>query len=209
MAISVPEAGTSVAPRQRPKGSAQPAHNLTLAAPPSPSPRNTVSSPSIPTTSNDTASHQQQSVVVETFATQFQANFPSVPSAAAPPLAITTPSQPSAQPALAIRPQEQEPIIEKMFQTTFPDPFADASGAGAIIANTVSKTPSNPSSQSGSSTALFTAALAAENAAATAFADGADGDSPGSITGANHMLGAPKTVAGHRRNMSDTSAFNK
>lgn len=200
MAIPVAEAGTSVAPRQRPKASAQPSHNhLPLVAPPSPSPRNTVSSPSIPSAPPPAPANEASLPVVEPFATQFQANFPPVAPAPAP-------SHTQVQQAASVleRPVVEgsapEPVNANLFPTTFEDPFVEA----APVVRTAVRTPSNPPSLSGSGSALFSAALAAESAAtAAAFVPTPDEDA------ATDTLGAPKGVAGHRRNMSDTSAFNK
>lgn len=212
MAIPVPEAGTSVAPRQRPKGSAQPSHNLPLVAPPSPSPRNTVSSPSIPSV----PANAEPAVlpVIEPFPTQFQANFPAVitpPSGVPPPIAsnhTTILPQTTSAPMASVLERSQapsldsEPMSTNLFPTSFADPFVETATARVAAA----RTPSNPSSLSGSGNALFTAALAAENS--IAFVATPDGDTLSG--GLGSTLDAPRgAVAGHRRNMSDTSAFNK
>lgn len=199
-----------MAPRQRPKGSAQPSHNLPLVAPPSPSPRNTISSPSIPS-GTTTTNHVEPTVLptVEPFPTQFQANFPAVitpPSAVPPVIANHTAILPQTLMATVLeRPYaavDSECVNANLFPTSFTDPFVEADAALVSAA----RTPSNPPSLSGSSSALFTAALAAESAAA--FVASPQEDTPSGSLGST--LDAPRgVVAGHRRNMSDTSAFNK
>lgn len=275
MAISVQiEAGTSVAPRQRPKAATAAAlhhHTLPLVAPPSPSPRNNVASPSIAgtpsaaatsissatstavATANSNSSSTSAIVTVsqtsapipvassvpdanETFAAQFQANFPPISSISPATAEITTPSSSSStaichQTSAAVTAAgygdadvETLTVDPNLFKTAFPDPFVESSSiaAGAVVvvadetemvnatvaANT--KTPSAPNSLHGSGTALF-AAISAAAAAAAATAEQSDLSQVSSpIKSATQLLGASETVsAGHRRNVSDTSAFNK
>lgn len=102
-------------------------------------------------------------------------------------------------------PVESDAISVNLFPTSFTDPFVETAALNRVPAE---RTPSNPSSLSGSGSALFTAALAAENAAAAAFVASPEGDTLSGELG--NTLDAPRgVVAGHRRNMSDTSAFNK
>lgn len=188
--VSIVEAGTSVAPRSRPKGSSS-VHGqnaLGLGLPPSPLPRQNITSP-------------QPQAVVE----QFQANFPAMPAVApttaplvtAPPPAPTVPATAAAA-ATVVAPTAVNNLFES---SVYPDPFNEAAIAVASVA------------------AAGTAPTAA--AAATIVANDATSELPetslnelgvtGSVgTPTKHMLTPPKTSgAGHRRNVSDTSAFNK
>lgn len=195
VAIPLPEAGTSVVPRQRPKGSVQPAHTLPLVAPPSPSPRNTLSSPSIPPPQVD----------IEPFSAQFQANFPPVSNAVA-----TVPTTTATQPLPAALSQQSPPTsttvpfptsltsnqsaslnvdsdrLENLFQSKFPDPFTEPTtpsvhGSGGLFPLSVQQQPQD---------VVMPLELA------------------GTPTNSGQLfLNAPKV--GHRRNMSDTTAFNK
>lgn len=210
--IPVSEAGTSVAPRQRPKGSAQPSHNLPLVAPPSPSPRNTLSSP-IPQTA------EVAGIKTEPFAAQFQANFPpiatqipvTIPQQPAPiPLQQSqapAPLPPTQQQSVPILPQQQEQAIaaattvttvaninsqieENLFESNFAHPFR---GSGN---NLVASTGSFTQIDAGVITHLPQDMVMPL-------------ETVGTPTKTVQLLGAPKTNSGHRRNMSDTSAFNK
>lgn len=187
MAISMPEAGTSVAPRQRPKGSAPAAHTLPLVAPPSPSPRNTISSPSIqpppPPTPQTLPTSTAADASEATFAAQFQANFPPVNVPAPPPVdapvvvaAVTTPV---AQIVPNVLPQDSE-RLEKLFQSTFDDSRQKpVDGGDVVLPLDVVTTPTK------SGSGLI-----------------------GVITATTPVTG-PVPATGHRRNMSDTTAFNK
>lgn len=189
VAIPLPEAGTSVVPRQRPKGSVQPAHTLPLVAPPSPSPRNTLSSPSIPPPQMDS----------EPFSAQFQANFPPVSNAIA---AVPTPT--ASQPLLAAISPTSTTVpfptsqtsnqsaslnvdsdrLENLFQSKFPDPFTE---------------PTTPSVHG--SGGLFPLPVQQQEVVMPL-------ELAGTPTKSGKLfLNAPKV--GHRRNMSDTTAFNK
>lgn len=193
VAIPLPEAGTSVVPRQRPKGSIQPAHTLPLVAPPSPSPRNTLSSPSIPPPQTDS----------EPFSAQFQANFPPVSNVVA---AVPTPTQPLPAALSQQSPTTSTTVpfptsqtsnqsaslsvdsdrLENLFQSKFPDPFTEPTtpsghGSGGLFPLPV---------QQHQQDIVMPLELA------------------GTPTNSGQIfLAAPKV--GHRRNMSDTTAFNK
>ncbi|KAH8412607.1 hypothetical protein KR009_003588 [Drosophila setifemur] len=107
--VSIVEAGTSVAPRSRPKGSSS-VHGgnaLGLGLPPSPLPRQSITSP-------------QPQPVVE----QFQANFPAMPPAvpAVPASQAVTPAAPAA--------------ASNLFESTgYPDPFDEPATAAVPPAN--------------------------------------------------------------------------
>lgn len=188
MAIQIPEGGTSVAPRQRPKGSAQPSsHSLPLVAPPSPLPKHAISSP-VPTNE-----------IVEPFSAQFQANFPPVtasqPTTPAASVPVTQlPPQPVVTAAVTTQQQTSNSItninqvenlatekhsMENVFETKFPDPFKDPQ-----TTPTRSESAGIQHQVSGTATELV-----------------------GTPTKNVNLLIEPKV--GHRRNMSDTSAFNK
>lgn len=183
------ESGTSVAPRQRPKGSSavNPQKPLGLGLPPSPSPRTNITSP------------QPQKPIVE----QFQANFPSIAPVAptADPAVTSTSKQPTEIGGnTTIIPNAEPEVLKKLFDSSgFPDPFSEASpnlqqpqpaeNVACATANVFS--PNNPPLES--------------PAAAAAVRDNV-GD---------QLLSPPKNsshinnLSGHRRNVSDTSAFNK
>lgn len=197
VAIPLPEAGTSVVPRQRPKGSVQSAHTLPLVAPPSPSPRNTLSSPSIP----------PPQVENEPFSAQFQANFPPVsnvvavaptPSATQPLPAAVSQQSPSTSTTTVPFPTSQtsnqsaslnvdSDRLENLFQSKFPDPFTEPTtpsvhGSGGLFPL--------PVQQQQQQDMVMPLELV------------------GTPTKSGQLfLNAPKV--GHRRNMSDTTAFNK
>lgn len=131
---SVMESGTSVAPRQRPKGTAAHVHHpLPLGLPPSPSPRNTISSP-------------------RPVAEQFQANFPAIPT---PPMQQPAPfvTVANATAATAITPNasvtptnsnSSKSNLDNLFERNYPGPFSEA-GSNSIT-NTV-KTEDQPFDQ--------------------------------------------------------------
>lgn len=150
---------TSIAPRQRPKGNAS-SQNLPLVLPSSPSPRNTVASPS--------------PQVLQTNESNFDATDKS-----------TTPVSPYAlkPKSIVIQNDIKTPtksgVAENLFETKFPDSFPDTTNL-----------PQTPTSAMGSKKDITL-------------------QSPTSPLH-QHLLNAPKSNAsGHRRNMSDTSAFNK
>lgn len=187
------ESGTSVAPRQRPKGSSA-VHGpnpLGLGLPPSPSPRNNITSPQ----------PQVPQCVVE----QFQANFPTVTPVLQNSInAPATTVLPAATPVAATQLIKTNPndmantqnppaeILNSLFESTvYPDPFSETSPAPLAI-------DAEPT--------------AADQAIINA------GDMPGVVgdgdnVASSNLLSPPKAInnstSGHRRNVSDTSAFNK
>ncbi|XP_022214683.2 AP2-associated protein kinase 1 isoform X1 [Drosophila obscura] len=184
--VSIIEAGTSVAPRSRPKGSSS-VHGgnaLGLGLPPSPSPRLNITSP-----------QPQNQPVVE----QFQANFPVMPCAAVPP--------PPAPPA-AVAPAETvvaaAGATNNLFESSgYPDPFnepaqATAAAATAVTAASAATVPA-PEEPPKQEEVQVVAAAVQESLVVS-------GGTPTKL-----MLTPPKPsgVGGHRRNVSDTSAFNK
>lgn len=156
------ELGTSVAPRQRPKGNAS-SQNLPLVLPSSPSPRNVVASPS--------------SQVLQSS----DSNYDTSEKPSAIPLA-TTPVSPY---AVKVKPgtiQNDHKTPTKpdatgnLFEATFNDSFND----------TVNVTQTTPTIDSKNDTQSLTSPMH------------------------QSLLNASKAMtSGHRRNMSDTSAFNK
>lgn len=152
----ISEVGTSVAPRQRPKGNAS-TQNLPLVLPSSPSPRNIISSPS------------PQVVHAEANADN---SFASDPVKQSKPnvLAIAT----SVSQVDATTPTKSN-TNEVLFEAKFPDTFP----------------PSAP---------IVTTTPGAK----------IDIKSPQSPPSVQSLLNTPKAaISGHRRNMSDTTAFNK
>lgn len=172
------ESGTSVAPRQRPKASQQATpHNLSL-LPPSPSPRNVLSSPAPTDTS---AAKQLFPPVASEFAAQFEDNFPS-PA----PMQRSTSSINKTTAA-----DGSSEKMDNLFQSSYPDPFRDGESG------------SNGASGSGSKkTSLELISGGGVESSS---------DLLGSPSSEQNLLAAPKSAAaaGHRRNVSDTSAFNK
>ncbi|XP_013109559.1 AP2-associated protein kinase 1 isoform X2 [Stomoxys calcitrans] len=184
--VNIIESGTSVAPRQRPKGST--AVNiqkpLPLGLPPSPSPRNNITSP-----------HPQQPI-----SEQFQVSFPT----------ITTVVQTSESSSTAVskNPNEsqgntsnniQNPpteVLNSLFDSSgFPDPFSENSDAKQTLSD---KSKEN--------------AEALDSMKNTASAESCTSNKV--VNTADQMLSPPKSspnnnASGHRRNVSDTSAFNK
>lgn len=159
------ELGTSVAPRQRPKGNVS-SQNLPLVLPSSPSPKNTIASPS-----------------------------PQVLQSAEPNFDICDKSSSISQTSTPVSPYALKPkaniiqcndlkspgVNENLFEAKFADSFSDTT-------NLPQMPPPPPLPLSGSKK---------------------DIQSPTSPMH-QQLLNAPKAVAtGHRRNMSDTSAFNK
>lgn len=205
--LPVLESGTSVAPRQRPKASVQPvAHTLPIVAPPSPSPRNIVSSP-VPATQSNPPSAE---VVEEPpFTAQFQANFPPVqtPAAVTPQYSATASQSLQTSTSNSVTNVSQADgtaaapdNLDALFESKFPDPFREAAAAGVPR-----------STRTGSSGAIGVdlgkvsafgsqdVVMPLETVVATP-----------TKTSIQQLLGAPKLpIVGHRRNMSDTSAFNK
>uniref|UniRef100_A0A1L8DHK2 Putative serine/threonine protein kinase/tgf-beta stimulated factor n=1 Tax=Nyssomyia neivai TaxID=330878 RepID=A0A1L8DHK2_9DIPT len=165
-----PESGTSVAPRQRPKASAS--HSaapgqLPIALPPSPSPRNTLSSPIPP---GDTS---------ETFTAQFNTAFPQNDECGM--------QQQQQRAHTGGKVDTKTEHLDSLFQTNYPDPFREAAAAATTTDAT------NPPGS-------------CESLPSTSKQD-VMGPLVGTPTKPPQMLVTPKV--GHRRNMSDTSAFNK
>lgn len=208
------ESGTSVAPRQRPKGSIQPStHNLPIVAPPSPSPRNTLSSPvpagapaqPNPPQSAEAQPQQFQGAEEPAFNAQFQANFPPVqPPAAAgtPQYALTNSQSNSVTNVNQIDAATDPKNLDSLFESKFPDPFREQEDDGGAL---------HPA-HIGSSGAIGVDAckpstLGSQHDVVMPLENIASTPTKSSI---QQLLGAPKVpVAGHRRNVSDTSAFNK
>lgn len=151
------EVGTSVAPRQRPKGSVS-SQNLPLVLPSSPSPRTTISpSPQVLQSNDpnfDTCDKSMTTTPVSPYALKPKTNI--------------------------IQQNDKTPIkttaTENLFEAKFSDSFHEPANL-----------PQTPSSLMGSKK---------------------DVQSPTSPLH-QHVLNAPKFISGHRRNVSDTSAFNK
>ena len=223
--LPIVESGTSVAPRQRPKPSAQagPPGHLPIGLPPSPSPRNTISSP-IPSSETPQTNQQAPQQILhqtqinqneqpnigyavttpEPFIAQFNANFPPVPAPVT--TTLTTSIVPVQQQHSLIQQQstvvakddnEKSNTLDSLFQSNYPDPFRESTEPTVQPdnLNLFNNPDPNPLHQS---------------------------DSPLETTGSNSFIaqalcGTPtKTTqllvqqkGGHRRNMSDTSAFNK
>ena len=209
--MNIVESGTSVAPRQRPKGSsAHSQKSLGFGLPPSPSPRNNITSP------------QPQQPVIE----QFQANFPALTPAIPPPpipqtvSSNTTQQQPIAEcvselskPVNVTHTKTSAPeMLNSLFESTvYPDPFSESlptpqqqqttetAGASveALRRNTIEIT------------TLDSATVTTVTATTTTIAEVSTGDKS-----VPQLLSPPKSShannsSGHRRNVSDTSAFNK
>lgn len=210
-----------MAPRQRPKGGAQPSHNLPLVAPPSPSPRNTLSSPvpPPPTLSAAMSTSTGDAPVVETFAAQFQANFPQV---AVPPAPVPTPQsqQQPTTPSIASQPpttplvqpsqttnslppisQPDSEQIEKLFDSNFPDPFRESAhsltGSGTLF--TQQQVVQQSETRGSKQDIVMPLDIVA----------GTPTKSVQQLLNASKPVVSQQPNVGHRRNMSDTSAFNK
>ncbi|XP_032294490.1 AP2-associated protein kinase 1 isoform X3 [Drosophila virilis] len=181
--VSLVEAGTSVAPRSRPKGSTT-VHGqnaLGLGLPPSPLPRQSITSP-------------QPQPVVE----QFQANFPAMPAVVAAPPVVASVASAASVPATAaaVTSATAPAAVNSLFESSvYPDPFNEA-------ATTVAAT---------EATAAAAASEAVSELPDTSVNELALPAAVGTPT--KHMLTPPKSSGGggggHRRNVSDTSAFNK
>uniref|UniRef100_A0AAG5CSX4 Protein kinase domain-containing protein n=1 Tax=Anopheles atroparvus TaxID=41427 RepID=A0AAG5CSX4_ANOAO len=198
------ESGTSVAPRQRPKASQAATPNpvgvssFSLGLPPNPSPKNIISSPTpgvvpapVPAPpSACIAAAPAGSDAPEVFVAKFAANFPS-------PAAVAPTSTPDSAPATVPQQPPQPVAVAALFQTTYPDPFREAEFADEKNSSSSSLTMvQSPSHVPSSSVAIATLA--------------SGGSSNSSSLSGGPILGPPKVAAsGHRRNVSDTSAFNK
>lgn len=185
------DSGTSVAPRQRPKASApQSAYTLPLVAPPSLSPHNNIASPSHHSAPAPAPTGRPVGIsdANETpFSAQFQANFPPV-STPAGPAAAETPL--SVAPAIASEHTSGAEVLAHRTAAEVP---------ATITPATSERSPSLPNAVHGSGHALFAAVTEASAQ-----------KSP--IVSSAQLLEASTvetTISGHRRNVSDTSAFNK
>lgn len=188
--VSIVEAGTSVAPRSRPKGSST-VHGqnaLGLGLPPSPLPRQNITSP-------------QPQAVVE----QFQANFPAMPAVASTPAAAPAPPPPTVPATAAAATTAAVPkAVNNLFESSvYPDPFNEA----AIAVASVAAAGTAPTTTAAAAAATVTSDATSELPDTSLNELGLTG-SVGTPT--KHMLTPPKSSGtGHRRNVSDTSAFNK
>uniref|UniRef100_A0A182SX20 Hcy-binding domain-containing protein n=1 Tax=Anopheles maculatus TaxID=74869 RepID=A0A182SX20_9DIPT len=211
------EGGTSVAPRQRPKASQAATPNVgvnsfALGLPPNPSPKNILSSPTpgmVPAAVSAVAPSTTDTPA-EAFVAKFAANFPPAASTStidpAPPVAAITTSD-----GVTAAPSAQPVAVAALFQTTYPDPFREAElapipGGDVPVAGGSSAHNSSSSSlsmiHSPSHGAHQPAASGPSNNAAQTPILGGSNSSSSSIL-------APPKPSGHRRNVSDTSAFNK
>ncbi|XP_019844765.2 uncharacterized protein LOC105223106, partial [Bactrocera dorsalis] len=251
--VPIVESGTSVAPRQRPKGSTA-VHGpnpLGLGLPPSPSPRNNITSP-----------QPQQQPIVE----QFQANFPQLAPPVVPPQPIqqqaaatttvsaatvvmpaTTPqtstivvaATPTVAPpplpqltqqtvnqtgitntaAIAAQQQQQPPpeVLNSLFESSvYPDPFSE--NAPVAMKNTTVDTVACSSGlgvgvglglgMGGLGDGLDNIAVSSLSAHHTTVGSTPTKSSMLTVSGVGPSSGSSGT-SGHRRNVSDTSAFNK
>lgn len=189
--VSVVEAGTSVAPRSRPKGSST-VHGqnaLGLGLPPSPLPRQNITSP-------------QPQPVVE----QFQANFPAMPTVAAPTTAVAASATAAVGPAPTVTAtaSTSTTAVNSLFESSvYPDPFNENAPTAAVAATaTIANAANAPTTDVGNEQQPEASVNDLTNSAG------------GGGTPTKHMLTPPKSnstagAGGHRRNVSDTSAFNK
>lgn len=156
------ELGTSVAPRQRPKGNVS-SQNLPLVLPSSPSPRNAIASPSPQVLQSSDSNFE-----VTDKSSISQTTTPVSPYVLKQKIGVTAPND--------LKTPTKSNTNEHMFEANFNDSFADTASLSQIQPSVSSKndihSPTSPVHQS--------------------------------------LLNAPKVpTVGHRRNMSDTSAFNK
>lgn len=212
--VNIVESGTSVAPRQRPKGSSA-AHSqksLGFGLPPSPSPRNNITSP------------QPQQPAVE----QFQANFPALtPAIPPPPIPQTVNSNTSQQqsktecttelskPVTVTHAKTSAPeMLNSLFESTvYPDPFSETIPTPQQSQTSETVGTSGTSVETLKNTAIDIttpdSATVTTATATTTIAEAGTSDTP-----VTKLLSPPKSShvnnsSGHRRNVSDTSAFNK
>lgn len=187
------EVGTSVAPRQRPKGNVA-TQNLPLVLPSSPSPRTAISpSPQVLQANDPNFDGASSTTPVSPYALKTKPN--------ALPLAgdktptrhhQTTPTKeaiPCREQGSAVKSQRSTSLhsesqtmaatTERLFEARFTDSFRDTSSIPPTTATSTSSIASKTDVQSPTSPLQ------------------------------QHLLNAPKFVAGHRRNVSDTSAFNR
>ncbi|XP_055681409.1 uncharacterized protein LOC129788942 [Lutzomyia longipalpis] len=191
--VLAPESGTSVAPRQRPKASASHAAaaaapgQLPIALPPSPSPRNTLSSP-IPAAAASSAIAEAANEGGG-FTAQFSTAFPSSGVAAEEVGVVGGGGMQQQQKANTGGGKVDAKVehLDSLFQTNYPDPFRESAAALPEGANPPGSCESLPPVSTSNQDVM--------------------GPLVGTPTKPPQMLVTPKV--GHRRNMSDTSAFNK
>uniref|UniRef100_A0A182XWW4 non-specific serine/threonine protein kinase n=1 Tax=Anopheles stephensi TaxID=30069 RepID=A0A182XWW4_ANOST len=211
------EGGTSVAPRQRPKASQAATPNVgvnsfALGLPPNPSPKNILSSPTpgmvpaptvaAPSSTSDTPA--------EAFVAKFAANFP--------PAATTTTIEPAASAAAGMAttdgvtalPSSQPVAVAALFQTTYPDPFREAELAPIPGGEVPVPGASGHNSSSSSLSMIHSPSHAANQPVAPGpSSNAAQTPTLGGSNSSSSSILAPPKPSGHRRNVSDTSAFNK
>lgn len=215
--------GTSVAPRQRPKAQqAQPPLGIQLPIMLPPSPRNTISSPVPPPLQQQQQESQPIAADISPeFNAQFTTAFPPspLPPQAAAPQALSSAPQAAISTVVVvpgvdqqqqqeIRDVEQPKHIDSLFQTNYPDPFREQPHSepqndiaiGITTADVVATTPSGAN------------AVPINNNRDVVVTPLGGGSGSGGHTTPTHipaaMLGTAKATT-HRRNVSDTSAFNK
>lgn len=213
--------GTSVMPRQRPKGSsAAPLHlnNIPLTLSPSPT---TVKKSQSPVTSSDNQyqSFPQKSTVAQTnFATNtnYPTNFPAGTQSFSP-----VPGFQNAQTFFpSSQPEANEKQLENLFQSSiYPDPFRDETGgkmefeAGNTPASDT-HVPPNFSSPTSPERPRMGSGIMTQNILSGQVKQGLVESTSQSVVGASSGNTPPTSPSlaipkGHRRNMSDTTAFNK
>ncbi|XP_055616457.1 BMP-2-inducible protein kinase [Toxorhynchites rutilus septentrionalis] len=173
------EGGTSVAPRQRPKASQATAANTSFSLGLPPNP-SPKNNLSSPTPGSAPPAPHEQPTQPEPFVAKFTANFP---------------------------PPAQDALGTNLFQTTYPDPFREADSVSEVTSHTnVDVTHSGTTTlDSSSSSSIIQSPSHASGSSHSGTLHGAGSGS--NVAGA---FALPKQlVVGHRRNMSDTSAFNK
>uniref|UniRef100_A0A182NLB1 Protein kinase domain-containing protein n=1 Tax=Anopheles dirus TaxID=7168 RepID=A0A182NLB1_9DIPT len=204
------EGGTSVAPRQRPKASQVATPNVggtscfSLGLPPNPSPKNILPSPTPGPLPVGTPVLGLGGPAVEAapepFVAKFAANFPS--SVAATTVAAAA--------AAVAAPVEHTPTTatdgSALFQTTYPDPFREAELAPIPSGGEL---PVASAHNSSSSSLSMIHSPSHGSAVAPQTPPTLGGGGGGSSSSSNSGILAPPKASGHRRNVSDTSAFNK
>uniref|UniRef100_A0A182PAF1 non-specific serine/threonine protein kinase n=1 Tax=Anopheles epiroticus TaxID=199890 RepID=A0A182PAF1_9DIPT len=217
------EGGTSVAPRQRPKASqvatpgAMNVNSFSLGLPPNPSPKNIISSPTPGVAPTATIGATVSSTdAPEAFVAKFTANFPAASSPSTVPSA-----DPGAVGVLKDGTTAGPPVaVAALFQTTYPDPFREAelaqSGGEATSTTGASVHKSSSSSLSMIHSPSHAGAHQQQQHQAPSSAapqtptfGGSNSSSSSGVHGAANVILAPPKQSGHRRNVSDTSAFNK
>ncbi|XP_049280096.1 AP2-associated protein kinase 1 [Anopheles funestus] len=219
------EGGTSVAPRQRPKASQAATPNVgvnsfSLGLPPNPSPKNILSSPTPGMAPS--AIGASGTDAPEAFVAKFTANFPPATSTVPAASSISTIDQSAAAAAVAttdgtavtVLSTQQPPVaVAALFQTTYPDPFREAELAPIPSGGEVPLAGTSAHNSSSSSLSMIHSPSHApnpqgvpSNTTQTPTLGGSNSSSSSAVAGG--ILAPPKT-SGHRRNVSDTSAFNK